>query len=65
MTDEQVKTELCGFCQGMHSAMKAGAKMSTGMTKMGDIMVLTSSDPAVKAQIDELAKQCEMMMGSM
>ena len=65
MTDEQAKTQLCSFCQGMRGAMKAGAKMSTGETKMGDVMVLTSSDPAVKAKLDELAKQCEMMASSM
>lgn len=65
MTDEQAKAELCGFCQGVRGVMKAGAKMSTGQTKMGDIMVITSSDPAVKTQIDALAAQCEMMTGSM
>jgi len=65
MTDEEAKAQLCGFCQGIHSVMKAGAKMSIGQTKMGDIMVITSSDPAVKTQIDAIAAQCEMMSGSM
>lgn len=65
MTDDQAKAELCGFCQGIRNVVKAGAKMSTGQTKLGDIMVITSADPAVKAQIDELAAQCEMMSGSM
>jgi hypothetical protein len=41
--------------------MKAGAKMSQGPTASGEIMVLTSSDPAVKAKLDGIAKQCEMM----
>jgi hypothetical protein len=61
MTDEQAKTQLCSFCQEIRGAMKAGAKMSQGPTASGEIMVLTSSDPAVKAKLDGIAKQCEMM----
>ncbi len=61
MTDEQVKTQLCSFCQEIHGAMKAGAKMSQGPTTSGEIMILTSSDPAVKAKLEALAAQCEMM----
>ena len=61
MTDEQAKTELCEFCQGLRSVVKAGAKMSQGDTKMGDIMVLTSSDPAVQAKITALGDKCAMM----
>lgn len=61
MTDEQAKTQLCSFCQEMHGTIKAGAKMSAGSTKMGDIMVLTSSDPAVKQRIDVLGEKCAMM----
>jgi hypothetical protein len=65
MTDEQAKTDLCGFCQGIRSAMKAGAHMSQGTTKKGDVMVVTSSDPAVQGQLATLAQQCEMMAASM
>ena len=42
--------------------MKAGAKMSNGMTKTGDLMVITSDDPATQAKIADLASKCEMMM---
>jgi hypothetical protein len=61
MTDEQAKTELCPFCQGIRSAMKSGAKMSKGETKLGDVMVMTSADPAVQTQLFALADQCAMM----
>ncbi len=65
MTDEQAKTDLCGFCQGIRSAMKAGAHMSLGTTKKGDVMVVTSSDPAVQSQLTVLAEKCELMAASM
>lgn len=61
MTDEQAKTELCSFCQGIRSAMKSGAKMSQGQTKLSDVMVMTSADPAVQTQLFALADQCAMM----
>lgn len=61
MTDEQAKTQLCSHCQEMRGIMKAGATMSTGTTKNGDLMVLTSNDPAVQARIAGLASKCEMM----
>lgn len=65
MTDEQAKTQLCSFCQDIRSSMKAGAKMSVGDTKMGDMMVLTSADPAVQTKLSALAEKCEMMSASM
>jgi len=65
MTDEQAKTELCSFCQDIRSSMKAGAKMSVGETKMGDMMVMTSADPAVQTKLSALAEKCEMMSASM
>ncbi len=65
MTDEQAKTDLCPFCQDMRSAMKAGAQMSKGHTKKGGMMVLTSSDPAVQAQLTTLQQKCAMMAASM
>lgn len=62
-TDEQAQTQLCAMCQGIRSAVKAGATMSQGQTKNGDIMVLTSNDPKVQAQLASLAEKCAMMMG--
>ena len=65
MTDEQASTQLCSFCQDIRSSMKAGAKMSVGNTKTGDMMILTSSDPAVQTKLSALAEKCEMMAASM
>jgi hypothetical protein len=62
MTDEQAKTDLCDMCQGIRSAVKAGAVMSTGETKNGDLMVLSSTDPAVQKQLAELGSKCAMMV---
>lgn len=62
LTDAEAGTHLCEMCQTMRSAMKAGARMSMGPTKMGDVMVLTSDDPAVQKQLMELGKQCDMIM---
>ena len=64
-TDAQAKSQLCEMCQGIRAAMNKGAKMSMGPTKMGDIMVITSEDPAVQKQLADLGTQCEMMMASM
>lgn len=61
MTDEEASQKLCPFCQTMRSTMKSGAHMSTGETKNGTMMVLTSSDPAVKSELDGLYEQCAMM----
>ena len=63
MTDAEAKSQLCPMCQGMREVMKAGAHMSQGTTQNGDIMVLTSTDPKVQAQIATLGKQCAMMAG--
>jgi hypothetical protein len=65
MTDEQASTQLCSMCQDIRSAMKAGAKMSVGDTKTGDMMILTSADPAVQTKLSALATKCEMMAASM
>ncbi len=64
-TDEQAKAQLCEFCQEIRSTMKAGAKMSSGPSKMGDIMVLTSTDPAVQTKISALGDKCAAMSASM
>ena len=65
MTDEQAKTDLCPWCQEVRSAMKAGAKMSYGTTKKGDLMVITSPEPTVQAQITNLRQQAEQWAASM
>jgi hypothetical protein len=65
MTDEQARTQLCEFCQSIRSAAKAGALLSFGETHSGDIMVLTSSDPAVGGQLAALQQKCAMMAASM
>ena len=64
-SDEQAKTQLCEFCQEIRSAMKSGAKMSSGPTKLGDIMILTSSDPAVQTKLSALGDKCAAMSASM
>lgn len=61
MSDEDAKTQLCPMCQSMRSAMKAGARMSMGKTKRGDLMVMTSEDAAVQAQLAGIGKQCAAM----
>lgn len=65
MTDAQAKEQLCSFCQEMRDVMKAGAKMSNGMTKTGDLMVITSDDPAVQAKIAGIGQKCAMMSAMM
>lgn len=65
MTDEQVKTQLCSFCQEIHGAMKSGAKMSMGKSKKGDVMVMTSTDPGTQAKIAAIQEKCEMMASMM
>jgi len=62
LTDAQAKTQLCAMCQGIRSAVKAGATMSKGNTKNGDLMVLTSSDSKTQMQLTELGDKCAMMM---
>jgi RNA polymerase subunit RPABC4/transcription elongation factor Spt4 len=61
MTDEEAKTQLCPFCQETREIAKAGGHISQGDTKMGSMMVVTSSDPAVQKQITDLASKCAMM----
>jgi Fe-S cluster assembly scaffold protein SufB len=65
MTDEQAKAQLCENCQEIRSIVKAGATMSTGDTKMGDIMVFTSKDPAVLAKINAMGEKCALMAAGM
>jgi len=65
LSDKDAETHLCKMCQGIRHAMNAGAHMSMGDTRMGDVMVLTSDDPAVQKELQGLATMCEMMMASM
>lgn len=65
MSDEAAKTQLCHLCQQMRDTVKKGASMSTGKTKMGDMLVLTSSDPALQKEIASVQMQCEAMAGHM
>jgi len=65
MTDEQAKAQLCESCQAIRNAVKAGAHLSFGDTRNGDMMVLTSSDPAVQGQLAKYQQKCAMMAASM
>lgn len=62
MTDEQASKELCSFCQGIRSVVKAGGTMSTGKTPNGGMMVLTSTDTAT---VGKIMAMCDMMSGEM
>jgi len=64
LSDEQAKVQLCELCQGIRSSVKAGATLSTGDTKSGDLLVLTSSNPALQAQLAALGDKCAMMAGA-
>lgn len=65
MNDEQAKTDLCQHCQSMRGVVKAGAQMSYGKTKNGDLLVYSSNDPAVQAKISDFHAQCVAMMSEM
>lgn len=65
MNDEQAKSDLCQHCQSMRGVVKAGAQMSYGKTKNGDLLVFSSSDPAVQAHIGTFYNQCVSMMAEM
>jgi hypothetical protein len=64
-TPEQKKAQLCEWCQEMFGAMEAGATMSVGKTKDGDILLLMSNDPKVQARLTEMHAKCEVMMSQM
>lgn len=63
-TDEQAKSQLCEMCQGIRGSIIAGAMMSAGKTKTGEMMVLTSTNPAVQGQLSMLGDKCAMMSGT-
>ncbi len=64
LSDADAKTQLCSLCQDIRSLVKAGAQMSTGTTKSGDIMVLTSTDPVVQKQLTSFESKCATMMAA-
>jgi hypothetical protein len=61
-TPEQAKTQLCSWCQQVHSVMAEGAHFSSGDTKNGSLIILSSTDPAVQTKIAALQAKC-MEMG--
>jgi hypothetical protein len=63
-SDTEASENLCHFCQSIRSLGKAGATVSHGDTKAGDMLVITSEDPAVQAQIAAFRTQAQEMMGS-
>ena len=65
MTDEQATTQLCANCQEMRAVIKAGAAMGIGDTRMGDILVFTSNDPAIQAKINAMGEKCALMAAGM
>jgi len=65
MNDEKAKTDLCQICQEMRGVVKAGAQMSYGKTKKGDLLVFSSNDPAVQSQIAAHYDKCVAMMSQM
>jgi hypothetical protein len=65
MTPEQIKTQLCSNCQEMVGMAMAGASISHGMTKDGDILIITAKDPALIARINAYQTKCEQMLSSM
>jgi len=60
-TPEEAKQKLCSYCYQMYEIVNAGGIMSTGDTDNGDMMVFSSTDPAVQEKIDGLQKACEAM----
>ena len=64
LTDAEAKEQLCTLCQDIRGLVKAGATMSKGTTKNGDLMVLTSNDPVLQKQIAGFQAKCEMMTAS-
>lgn len=63
LSDADAAKQLCTMCQDMRTLVKAGAQMSHGTTKTGDLMVLASADPKVVAQINGFQAKCATMMG--
>jgi hypothetical protein len=56
---------MCGMCQSMGSFFMKGAKMDYVETSVGDVMLLTSSDSTVVAEIKAWAKRTNDEMAKM
>lgn len=63
-SDTEASEKLCHFCQTIRHLGQAGASISHGMTQTGDMLVITSEDPAVQTQIAEFEQQAKAMTGS-
>ena len=64
LTDAEATKQLCPMCQDIRTAAKAGAVVSNGKTKTGTLLVLSSADPKVRAQLASLQAKCATMMAS-
>lgn len=62
LADADAKTKLCPMCQEIRHLAHAGAMISSGTTKSGDLVLVVSSDPEVQAEIVAFKGQCEAMM---
>ena len=51
------KIQMCGSCEAMGSFFMRGAKMEEVWTKNGSIMLLTSTDPAIVAEMHKWAQK--------
>src|SRR5262245_8533510 len=58
LSDADAQKQLCSMCQDIRSVSKAGAVVAHGTTKTGDILVISSADPKVKAQVSALKTKC-------
>lgn len=56
---------MCGMCQAMGSFFMKGARMEYVETSVGDVMLLTSSDSTVVAEIKAWAKRTNDEMAKM
>ena len=64
LSDADAAKQLCSLCQDIRSLSKAGAVVGHGTTKSGDMLVITSADPKVQAQIGSFKVKCATMMAS-
>ena len=64
LSDADATKQLCSLCQDIRACAKAGAQVSHGTTKTGDMLVIASADPKVQAQISTLKVKCATMMAS-
>ncbi len=65
MSDADAAAHLCTRCQAFRNIMAAGGTMHMGNTSMGDIMAVTSEDPAVQAEIAKMEMMWREMVAMM